>query len=421
MPGTKRKHEIESASLLIVIVAQAGIGFPNGTAPTARITCYARGLKAAGKDVLVLCLGTSEPSPPAPATNTLVGGISPDHIPFQYTCGSTVRSLTFWRRRRDRLRGLLGAARGIRHLHKRESVEAILLYSDSPLEALVTWTVSRHVGAIHLAEVNEMPFHTPRPGILWRLRRNVYNRTFYRLFDAGIAISDRLERHVMAYGSPTVAVLRAPVMVDTDAFHPRADSVMEERTILYCGLLNEHKDGVGTLMTAFAGIANEMPDVRLVLVGDTYTGTRIPEFRILARALSIEDSVVFVGNVQRSEVPAFLSKASVLALARPSSPQADAGMPTKVAEYLASAVPVVLTQIGEVAAFLESGINAYLIPPDDVVALERALRHVLLNPEEARVVGRRGRDVAIRHFDYRVTGAKLAGFIDALRNKTRAS
>ena len=391
-------------------MAQRGIGFPNGTAETARITGYARGLRAAGRDALVLCLGTSEPSPPGAALNTEVSGVV-HGIPFEYTCGSTIRSTDFWRRRWSRAHGLVGAARRIRRQRGAGPVEAILLYSTSPLDAAVLHFVSRCVGAVYIIELGELPFPTLRGVVLGRLRRSVHNRTFFRWFDAAIVISDRLRQHLAAFGSREMAVLKAPVIVDTDEFRPIPEAVDPLPVIAYCGLLNEEKDGVATLMRAFARVVADLPQVRLRLIGDTYHGTRIPEFRAIARHLGIADRVSFVGIVARSEVPALLAQASVLVLARPRSPQSEAGMPTKVAEYLASGVPTVLTRTGEIEGFLENGVSAYLVPPDDEPALAAALRHVLVHSAEAADVGRCGREVALRNFDYRVVGAQVAAFI----------
>lgn len=404
---------------MIVIVAQRGIGFPNGTAATARVTGYARGLRVAGRGVHILVLGTSEPSPPEVALNTEVSGVV-HGIPFEYTCGSTIRSTSFWRRRWSRVRGLLGAARSVRRLRASEPVEAVILYSRSSLDAATMHLVCRFAKAQYIAEVCEMPFHAPRPGALWALRRGVYNRTFFHWFDAAIAISDRLRQHVVAFGARDIAVVRAPVIVDTDAFGPAPEAVVSQPVIMYCGLLNQEKDGVISLMRAFAGLTAEGGDVRLVLVGDGYLGTRIPQFRAVADSLGIADRVTFLGNVKTSEVPGHLARASVLVLARPQSAQADAGMPTKVAEYLASGVPVVITRTGEIATLLEDGVSAYLVPPDDEAALQEALRYVLAHPAEALAVGRRGREVALQYFDYRVVGARLAAFIGELSHGASA-
>lgn len=410
----------ERLRFLIIIVAERGVGFPNGTGATARVTGYARGLQACGAEVQVLCLGTSEPSSPEAVINTAVKGVA-GGISFEYACGSTVRSTSFWRRRWLRIKGLIGVGRRIRQQRGSKPMEAILLYSRSWLDAAFLRLATLKVGAVLIADVSEMPFSQtpichPRASVFARLRRRLYNRTFFRWFDACIVVSDRLREHVAVFGTRDMAVLKVPVIVDTDEFRPIRRIEEFPRVILYCGLLNQRKDGVVTLMRAFGRIVAEFPDVRLRLIGDAEGSTRIPQFRTIAEHLGIVDKVSFVGTVERSEVPVLLAAASVLVLARPRSLQADAGMPTKVAEYLASGAPVLITKTGEIATFLDDGLSAYIVPPDDEAAVAEALRHILAHPAEALAVGRRGRDVAIRHFDYRVVGSQVAAFIADLND-----
>ena len=401
---------------MIVIVAGVGIGFPNGMAATARITGYARGLQANGHDVLVLCLGTSEASAEA-AVNTQVQGISAG-VRFEYACGSTVRSGSFCRRRTRRMAGLMGAARLVCREQTAGQVEAILLYSQRSLDASVLRVVSRKVGAVFLTDVSEIPYQSPKPRILEKLRLTIYERTFYRWFDAAVVISEPLRRHVVHFGKLGVAVCKAPVIVDTDEFKPtRPVSGPQPRIVMYSGGLDHAKDGVINLLEAFRLVAAEVPDCHLTLVGDAPTGTRVPQFRAVAEKLEISDRVTFTGRVTRHEMPRYLAQASVLVLARPQSSQAEAGMPTKVAEYLASGVPTVLTRTGDMPGFLEDGVSAYLVPPGDVPALAAAVRHVLLNSEEGAAVGDRGRQVALDYFDYRVVGASIAAFIADLRER----
>lgn len=51
---------------------------------------------------------------------------------------------------------------------------------------------------------------------------------------------------------------------------------------------------------------------------------------------------------------------------------------------------------------------------------QEASRSILAHPTEALAVGRRGCGVAIRHFDCRVVGAKVAAFIAELSDRTVA-
>ena len=162
---------------MIVIAAQAGLGFPGGPgAAASRVSCYAKGLHAAGHDVIVLCLGTSEPSLSQVPVNTEVSGVL-DGILFEYTCGTTIRSTRFWRRRWHRLRGLVGAALRIHSLAGAARVEAVLLYSNSWLEAALLHCVTRFVGATYIVDLCELPYHDLHAVRLGRLRRSLYNRT----------------------------------------------------------------------------------------------------------------------------------------------------------------------------------------------------------------------------------------------------
>jgi glycosyltransferase involved in cell wall biosynthesis len=156
----------------------------------------------------------------------------------------------------------------------------------------------------------------------------------------------------------------------------------------------------------------EFPDVGLWLIGDSYKGTKIPEFRKYAEDLGIADRVEFVGMVSRDLIPNYLKQSTLLALARPTSLQAAAGFPSKVGEYLASGVPAVITKTGELSDYLTDGVNIYFSEPDNYMKFSEKLRFVLLHPDEAILVGLAGKDVAKLYFDYRVNMRKFLIFID---------
>jgi glycosyltransferase involved in cell wall biosynthesis len=106
-----------------------------------------------------------------------------------------------------------------------------------------------------------------------------------------------------------------------------------------------------------------------------------------------------------------LCQASVLALARPSSLQAEAGFSTKLGEYLATGKPVVITRTGEIENYLKDDESAYLAPPDDMQAFAQRLHHALSHPDQARAVGQNGRVVVTSKFDYRTNALRLQEFI----------
>ena len=153
-------------------------------------------------------------------------------------------------------------------------------------------------------------------------------------------------------------------------------------TVVYAGSMTEAKDGVETLKRAMEDVDAEL----LMVSGKTH-----------------------------DEAVAIMKSADCLVLARPDSLQARAGFPTKLGEYLATGVPVVVTKTGEIPRYLENGKSAYLVAPGDVAGIAEAIRFVLAHPEEAARVGAAGREVARTCFDWRnhseALGAWLKQFI----------
>ena len=100
----------------------------------------------------------------------------------------------------------------------------------------------------------------------------------------------------------------------------------------------------------------------------------------------------------------------MLALPRPAGAFSQAGLPTKMAEYLASGVPTVVTAVGDLPLYLRDGIDAYLVAPGDPAAFGARLCEALADPDAA-LVGRRGRRVAAEQFDPARHGRRILAFI----------
>jgi glycosyltransferase involved in cell wall biosynthesis len=300
-------------------------------------------------------------------------------------------------------------------------VDAVLLYSSARAAAAFFDRVSRSVGATYIVDLCEMPYHEMAPGPEREARQERYGRSVVGRFDLVVAISRYLADYAARFLRPGAETVILPIMVDCDEYRSDAPPNADPRLVTYVGMLNEKKDGVVSLMTAFSRVARDFPDVNLRLVGDS-EDTRIsnvPEFRRLAEDLDIADRVEFTGQVRRDDVRRYLREASVLVLARPSSQQADAGFPTKLGEYLASGRPAVVTRTSDIAEYLTDGRSAYLVPPDDVGALAEKLGEALADPDRAATVGAAGRRVAEERFDYRVATGVLVEALRRLRGARR--
>jgi glycosyltransferase involved in cell wall biosynthesis len=401
---------------MVIILIGPGVGFPHGTATTARTTFYARGLHRLGHKVLVLCLGPSE-SPAVGVLNHSVSG-TVEGVEYEYTSGTTLRGRNPFHQLGLLVKGISTAFTRILACGAREGIDAILFYSHRGGLIPLFWLTARLARAPYILESCEEPFHRPERSRFWTCVSAIYTHALYRCFDGAIVISDHLHRYVRARSRRGARIVKIPILVDTTAFAvDSGQRPIDGRYIAYSGMLNEAKDGVLTLMQAFRTIGTEWPELRLVLIGDSYTASQIPTFRAHAERLGIAQRVVFTGLLPRDAIPAHLIHAEVLALARPASRQAEAGFPTKLGEYLATGRPVVMTSVGEVGAYLSDGENVFLSPPDDVDAFADRLRFVLSHPDLAAEVGRRGREAAQRHFSYEENARALSEFVRGFRQR----
>ena len=398
---------------MIYIVGRLGMGYPVGMAPTARVHAYARGLRAAGHEVTVVCSTPSE-APGSVARNTETSG-EHNGILFLYAAGTTVYAHSFIARQLQIARGLLVACQAIlRRNRAHDDVEAIMLYPDSIPSAVLLRGVSRWCRAPLLLEKNELPvIHRPSGGF-FRVTLPVYERVAYRLFDGIVVISAFLEQYMAPLTSRRARLLRIPILFDAEASPEGIGSEVhdsEPGLIVYAGSLSEQKDGVLTLITAFGRVAALCSDARLVVIGGSPLQADYLAADQAVKDAGLESHVQFTGPIPRSRVFEWLLRASVLVLPRPDSPQARAGMPTKLSEYLASGTPVVMTRIGEQSLCLVDGETAFFVAPGSVDELTDALLRALADRDAAIAVGAAGRTYALAEFDAEKHGKRLSEFI----------
>ncbi len=71
------------------------------------------------------------------------------------------------------------------------------------------------------------------------------------------------------------------------------------------------RKGQDTLVKAWPAVLRELPDARLLLVGEGPYRKRVEE---LARSLGVADSVIFTGRVPQEEMPAHFDAGDVFAM-----------------------------------------------------------------------------------------------------------
>ncbi len=138
--------------------------------------------------------------------------------------------------------------------------------------------------------------------------------------------------------------------------------------------------GFDILIAAFAGLAEDFPDVLLDVAGD---GPQRSSLEALATSLGIADRVRFRGWLGPQEMPRFFGGALVAVL--PS--RINEGLGMVLVEAGAAGCALIGTDVGGIRDIVHPGRTGFLIPPNDSPALAEALRTLLDDPELARRMG----------------------------------
>lgn len=403
------------AARTTVVILGATFGFPHGMGATARVHSYAKGLQAEGVVVHVVCLQPTEPPGTVPL-NTRTEGTY-EGITFTYPGGLTGVATTRCGRILSVLPSLVGTFLNVVRLHRESRISAFLLFgADSPIYLIFTWCLARSLGAAFVAERNEFPFVYVRRTCRVRVTMWLNEHLFNRLFDGAIVISSFLAEYLQPRLHRRARLLQVPILVDAAAFN---DVPIREpangRVIAYCGNL-DHAGEAANVVHLFAAVASGFPGCRLRIIGGASRADVELQLRSLVESLNLGHRVDFRGAVPRHLIPLELSSADVMILPRAAGTFSEAGFPTKLAEYLATGRPVVVTSTGDISHYLQDGVNAFLVPPDAPEAFVDRLRWVLSNPLEASRVGARGRLLALTVFDYRANCRRIKDFLEALKS-----
>lgn len=219
-------------------------------------------------------------------------------------------------------------------------------------------------------------------------------------------ISTQLKQAYIDRGVKSDKIHIINMTVDADRFNG-LEKQGNEKSIVFCGHGANNKDGVDQLIKAFAIVHKTHTDYLLKIIGPAPKRGDNSGNIELVESLDLVDSVIFVGRKSPDEVPQLLKNASILALDRPDSLQAQNGFPTKLGEYLLTENPVCVTNVGDIPMFLKDGVSALIAEHDSVEDFASKLLWVIEHPAEALEIGKRGAKVARVHFNPMTEAKKM--------------
>jgi glycosyltransferase involved in cell wall biosynthesis len=197
---------------------------------------------------------------------------------------------------------------------------------------------------------------------------------------------------------------------DVDLFRPMpAESARQQiglepgcPCIGFLGIFLPHQ-GVETLIRAAARIVEQLPDLRVLLVGD---GMMRAGWEDEVAELGLSENIMFTGQVPYRKVATFINAMSITVAPF----RADRGevSPLKVFDALACGRPTLVSDIPPVRDLVAACPAVIAVEPDNAEALAAAVLELLADPELCARLGREGRAWVEQYGSWRERAAAIA-------------
>lgn len=124
-----------------------------------------------------------------------------------------------------------------------------------------------------------------------------------------------------------------------------------------------------------AHLCAEFPEIELTMIGPDKGDGSLQICQYLSIQLGISNNIKFIKGVDNIEVPNWLSKGDIFI----NTTNVD-NTPISVLEAMACGLCVVSTNVGGIPYLLEDKKDSLLVPPDNVIAMSEAIKHILTDP-----------------------------------------
>ena len=208
-----------------------------------------------------------------------------------------------------------------------------------------------------------------------------------------------------------------PIGIHYDAFDKILKKIESEprqkEQILFLGRLAANK-GVNFLVRALSSVRQKFPKVKLVISGE---GEEKPSLLKLIDELKLADAVSWQGKMDLEGLVRLYAKSTVYVL--PSINKLEAFGIVQL-EAMACATPVIASDIPGVNNVMEVGKSGLIVPKENPQALADAIIKIIGDPALAAAMGRRGRELVEKKYNWDVIGKQIEGVYKELIAKKKA-
>jgi glycosyltransferase involved in cell wall biosynthesis len=249
-----------------------------------------------------------------------------------------------------------------------------------------------------------------QPALMWRLVM-ACERLAARQANGIVGASRLLVRLYQAIYQ-NKPVLRLPNGVDPSEFTPAAAPDGRRPRIIFFGVLNQTQV-LGPVLEALPQVIAAMgrDNVMVEILGD---GRSRGELEAQAHKLGLSANVIFRGWTTFGQLPQYVSAGDIALSVMPESHTTAACSNQKVFQYMAMGLCPVVSDVGDLPLYVESGQAGLVVPAGDRPAIAQAIVSLLMQPDKRAKLSQRGRELAQTRYAWSTLATQLEQFLQGV-------
>ena len=384
-----------------------GYSFPEGLAPSTRVLTYAKGLSENGVEVSIYVYFPTDRNPSRFSVDGSIDGVS-YHYPNtrQYPENLILRKLCHFYY-------MFITVKKYYLRHKIENYNITIISSDwfRILYFFIPILNFLNTKIVFIADEYPVPIRVRLKNKLPKWRKVLFRIILNRV-DGMIFMTNNLKEFFNTIVLKPSFVL--PSITDLSRFSERTIIRKDlPKYICYMGNMELSKDNVDNIIEAFNLIKNKYIDFQLHLYG----APNSKDLKIINQLITkynLSERVFLKGVISNKKVSLVLSESILLVSSQPDTKRAHGGFPTKLGEYMATGVPMLVTDVGEISKYVTHGLNGWLAKPENPIDYAMKMEFIFDNYTEALNVAANGKKYVYENFDSNLVTKEMIFFFNNL-------
>lgn len=382
--------------------------FPYGLAEAQKIILISKSLQLMNSTVTVICRNGNYNQNEKPLLK--VDGFH-ENIHYIYASGSCFRNDNFFKRRFFEIKGKFKEFLILRKMAHEKNVDFAILSTKSFLSIILYYIYGKifnfkiilnYVEYYSSIKNNKFNFIDNFNDILFDKFSSLFSNAVF-------PISTFLEKHVRKI-SPKKRIFKIPILTDFNKYQTVKVIEKQKNYFLFCGHAS-YKEVIKFIIDSYEIIANSSYFLYLIING--YDSDK-KELRDYVKSKKISNKINIFSNLTEDQLYSYYKNADGLLIPLRPTLQDEARFPHKIGEYLASGNPIISTDFGEVNYYFSDMKNMLIAKSYNPSLFAEKMKFIIDFPAESKIIGEKGKEIAMEKFDYQAIAEPLNEFLNTL-------